>query len=280
PLYFGCLSLAVLTGIVVRSMWFPRLALFMYLVLIGNWYNVLIGPIHSPWQPLWSINLEEQFYLLWPFLARIRVAFLWMVSLATFPVAAAALVHWCGKVHDGPYGMPIWFNSLVQFQYFGLGAILALVLRGRLPKLRLPLRAALAISSVAFFCVAASVLIAGDAPTPGSLIGGYLLIDCACLALFLSLLGLERRFVPTWGVNLGKISYGLYVFHNPCLTFVWLALSRNAFIRTHHTVHGCLDLLFAFVVTYSLAKLSNQYFEAPFLRLKKRFELVKSRPVD
>ena len=65
------------------------------------------------------------------------------------------------------------------------------------------------------------------------LLAGYLLIGCACVALFIGLLGMERRFVPDWGVRLGKISYGLYVFHNPCLVAVWWAVSLSATIRAH-----------------------------------------------
>ena len=280
PLYFACLLLSVITGLVVKRMQFPTLSIVMYLLLVGNWYNVLVGPIPSPWQPLWSINLEEQFYLIWPFLAWVKERYLWIVSLATFPVAAAALVHCSGTVPDGPYGMAIWFNSLVQFQYFGLGAVLALVLKQRQPGLSLKLRGALILSSAILFCVAAQILIDGNAKTAASLIAGYFLIGCACAALFVGLLGLDKRFVPDWTVRLGKISYGLYVFHNPCLVAVWLILSRSALIRAHNTLRGCLDLVCAYILTYTLAKLSNRYFEAPFLRLKKRFEFVKSRPLE
>ena len=122
PLYFACLALAVITGFIWTNFRFPLRCLAAYLLLAGNWYNVLIGRVDSPWQPLWSINVEEQFYLLWPFLARASVRYLWAVSIATFPIAALALAYWAGKVTDGPYGIPIWFNSFVQFQYFGLGA--------------------------------------------------------------------------------------------------------------------------------------------------------------
>jgi peptidoglycan/LPS O-acetylase OafA/YrhL len=39
-------------------------------LLVANWPIVLHGWIGSPIEPLWSVSIEEQFYLLWPFLYR------------------------------------------------------------------------------------------------------------------------------------------------------------------------------------------------------------------
>ena len=280
PLYFACLALAVLTGLIWKDFRYPWRCLVAYLLLAGNWYNVLIGRVNSPWQPLWSINVEEQFYLLWPFLARVSVRYLWAVSIATFPVAALAFAYWAGKVTDGPYGIPIWFNSFVQFQYFGLGAILALVLHGRTPSFLLSIRLLLIAASLGVFYTAATVLAAGNAKDAGSLIAGYLLIACACTALFLGLLGIERRYVPQWGISLGKISYGLYVFHVPTMFLTYRVLYHVRPLRDHPTTLSTLHLVLALPLTYLAAKLSSHYFEMPFLRLKKRFEFIKTRAVE
>jgi len=280
PLYFACLALAVVTGFVWKDFRFPWRCLAAYLLLAGNWYSVLIGRVNSPWQPLWSINVEEQFYLLWPFLARLSVRYLWIVSIATFPVAAVALAYWAGKVTDGPYGIPIWFNSFVQFQYFGLGAILALVLRSRIPALSIGIRSLLIAASLGVFYGAAVLLASGNAKNAGSLVGGYLLIGCACTLLFLALLGIERRYVPDWGIALGKISYGLYVFHVPTMFITYRALYHIPMLRAHGTALSTLHLILALPLTYFIATLSSRYFEMPFLRLKKRFEFIKTRTVS
>ncbi len=280
PLYFACLALAVLTGYVWKEFRYPWPCLAAYLLLAGNWYNVLIGRVNSPWQPLWSINVEEQFYLLWPFLARLSVRYLWAVSVATFPVAAIALAYWAGKVTDGPYGIPIWFNSFVQFQFFGLGAILALLLRGRTPSLAISSRSLLIAGSLALFYTAAVLLAAGNARDAGSLIEGYLIIACACTALFLGLLGIERRYIPEWGISLGKISYGLYVFHVPTMFVTYRALYHIRPLREHLTTLSAIHVILALPLTYLCARLSSRYFEIHFLRLKKSFEFIKTRAVD
>jgi peptidoglycan/LPS O-acetylase OafA/YrhL len=58
---------------------------------------------------------------------------------------------------------------------------------------------------------------------------------------------------------LGKVSYGLYVFHIPVFLFVASAL-QNPLAR----------LAFEFALTLGIASLSWHFFENPILRLKTR----------
>ena len=67
-------------------------------------------------------------------------------------------------------------------------------------------------------------------------------------------------------VYLGKISYGLYVYHPISLWIAGALLERGGFAA-------------ALLLTTGFAHFSYVYLEAPFLRLKERFELVRSRPV-
>ena len=71
-------------------------------------------------------------------------------------------------------------------------------------------------------------------------------------------------------IYLGKISYGLYVFHLPCREVAAWLLGG---IR-----HGLLFRpLLQMALTILVASLSYRYFEKPFLRLKARFEFIKTR---
>jgi peptidoglycan/LPS O-acetylase OafA/YrhL len=71
------------------------------------------------------------------------------------------------------------------------------------------------------------------------------------------------RIAPfSWIVYLGRISYGLYVFH----------LFALAVIMQHAVAIGFeLRVLSSFVLTVMLAAASYKLLEQPFLRLKKRF---------
>jgi peptidoglycan/LPS O-acetylase OafA/YrhL len=78
---------------------------------------------------------------------------------------------------------------------------------------------------------------------------------------------------------LGKISYGLYVFH-----VLWLGLARDALkhLGSSHLSPLAFQLIvmaIALPATVVTGMLSYQYLESPFLRFKKRFTFVRSRPI-
>lgn len=90
--------------------------------------------------------------------------------------------------------------------------------------------------------------------------------------VILSVLGIQLgdRLVIRSLTHLGKISYGLYVFHQSCLAVCW---------KDHPSAGGAIAAKLAgFFFTIVVAMLSYRYFESPFLRLKERFARVLSRP--
>jgi len=82
--------------------------------------------------------------------------------------------------------------------------------------------------------------------------------------------GSIARRVTEWGplVKLGRISYGVYLWHYPILqALVWLSkrTGQGAGWRVAMFVGGILAIYFA-------AELSYHFVEMPFLRLKKKFK--------
>ena len=53
----------------------------------------------------------------------------------------------------------------------------------------------------------------GPAINPSWMIAGYACDLVGCVAVFLGIFGISTRLLPASFVYLGKISYGLYVFH-------------------------------------------------------------------
>ena len=72
---------------------------------------------------------------------------------------------------------------------------------------------------------------------------------------------------------LGKVSFGFYVYHN-----LMLYLVRKLFERLG-VANGPAAFALALVLTIAVAIVSYKVYEAPFLRLKRRFTIVGSRPV-
>ena len=76
----------------------------------------------------------------------------------------------------------------------------------------------------------------------------------------------------TWLVYLGRISYGLYVFHLFALALVTKQLVFPLGFEGR--------LLVSFLLTVLLAAVSYRSLEQPFLRLKKRFSYRPAREED
>jgi peptidoglycan/LPS O-acetylase OafA/YrhL len=107
-----------------------------------------------------------------------------------------------------------------------------------------------------------------DGPTS---VPSYVVSALASVALLVAVLRKEAPalLVPplSWIVYLGRISYGLYVFHLFALAVVMqLAIPLSFQVR----------VLAAFVLTVSLAAVSYTFLEKPFLRMKKRFSPTSS----
>jgi peptidoglycan/LPS O-acetylase OafA/YrhL len=132
PLYFAFIGFTILLG-----HFYPRFGIELPRVialvfLAGNWYMAGYGSDPGPAGPLWSISLEEQFYLVWPFLAKFGGSkALGIISTLLIPVAWLVLA-----LHGGVSGYThpnIWCNSFVQFQFFAMGALTALGLHHHSP---------------------------------------------------------------------------------------------------------------------------------------------------
>jgi peptidoglycan/LPS O-acetylase OafA/YrhL len=113
-----------------------------------------------------------------------------------------------------------------------------------------------------------------DFSGPSTLIGYPLVTIAAILLITATLVPMAPRRsqppVSRFLVYLGRISYGLYVFHLSAISLVEVPTSSRG--RWVFTVVG------SFGLTILLAALSYRFVESPFLKLKKRFTWVQSTP--
>ena len=292
PLYFVFLFLGVGLSLLMPTYRLEARAVLAFLFLAGNWYTSgHAGALSdSPIWPLWSVSVEEQFYLLWPWIARLGgERWIRRISLTLLAVSYISLYGLArAPAHTGGSA---WFSSLVQFQFFALGALLALTLRGRTPRLRPLPRIATLAAGVASWLAANLVFhldFVGDAPSTGAWVVGYGLVALGSLLLMAGFLGTSPRWLPKPLVYLGKISYGLYVFHmlalNLARSMFWPEESQRAALHTPWGIASLLARALLIVViglggTIALAALSYRFLERPFLNMKERFTFVRSRSV-
>jgi peptidoglycan/LPS O-acetylase OafA/YrhL len=284
PLYFAALfGLAVLNhflpgvGATTHSSWLA------FTFFAGNWYIVRHGWIAGPVNPLWSISVEEQFYIFIPlviaFAGRrgVRIASYILLGLAYLVIVRYALHPVAGD--DGE-----WTDSFVHFQFFCAGTLLALLLRGRLPQLPVLARLSGFVLGLGcwFLCLRIGVRSWEPHAGVGGSIAGWGLMLLGAMLFFLSALGTPERYIPRGLAYLGRISYGLYIFHSLILYLVfekggvWL----TKMVRVLHLPNGLRASIGTAVVlaaTFLVAHLSFKFFERPFLRLKERFTFVRAR---
>jgi peptidoglycan/LPS O-acetylase OafA/YrhL len=278
PLYFGVLLCGYAISRFSGANVFPTPALLSYLLLSGNWYTALHGSL--PWglSPLWSIGIEEQFYLVWPCLILfggrkgivIAATALWLICQAV----VFTLSYRGAAINPG-----IWNNSFNQLQYFAIGALISVALNRSMPVIKSWLRFLMVAGGLLIFVFADHLLkITGGVAAASATFPAFLIVGLGATLVLFGFLGchVSEKLQPI--VFLGKISYGLYVFHHIVLAFT----SRLDKVLLSHGIRHLnflVDVLLTLAVTILVAMASYKYFESPFLKLKSRFEVVKSRDI-
>jgi len=276
PLYYLALLIAIAHTIGSQglSRIFPGvLPYFLYLQDVPTAYPTLGKfPDVRSLSHFWSLAVEEQFYLIWPFVlawlypkaarARNVCLLVWLSSLA-FRVAAFAT----GAGH-------LWAIAFLVARAgeLSLGAYLALVVRDPISKDRL-FRHVRWIFGLSLIAVIAVIVCTGGAGVESK---GMATIGIAINALlFASLIGLSLRpgltasvFEIGWIRWLGRISYGVYVYHILLGgAFDWIA--SRIFPNVGRELHFLVLFFVAAVGTLIVASLSYYFFELRFLRMRK-----------
>ncbi|MCI0556359.1 MAG: acyltransferase [Anaerolineae bacterium] len=76
---------------------------------------------------------------------------------------------------------------------------------------------------------------------------------------------------------LGKISYGLYVYHKLGI-FLAYRVTKQYVEPDRLLIYPATGLILSFIITVLISAISYQVLEKPFLRLKERFAVIRSRP--
>ena len=279
PLYYLVVALGVLFAYTMahhQVPWFYQQSLPWYYVagyvfFVSNWVYAAFGVVQSVCAPLWTVAIEEQFYLLWPALMK-RLAPRGMVVAALLTLVLATLSQ-AAIVWAGAGRLYIAFGSASRCESLALGILLALGAH-RLPRLTGPSRFLLVLTGVAGWVVTSWWLFDDYGQASMGMVYGRLIVALASGGILYGCLGSSSKWLTgSWIVRLGRVSYGLYMLH-----FTGLLLAATLM----HPVGPSqllLARLFGFGLTIVLAFLSYRWVESPFLRWKDRFATVLSRPV-
>jgi peptidoglycan/LPS O-acetylase OafA/YrhL len=280
PLYYLGLALGEVAAFLPGGEPASALKMGWFAIFMGAWCLMTRSAFNNPAGVLWSISIEEQFYLFAPWIVKYFNRKSLYAFCLTIILVANVWLFYLGKLRTSY--KPIWFNSFVQFECFAGGILLCLLLRSRLPRIAVWLRLLLVACGLFGWFVACYWLhndfsYPGDNPGSWPLIGGYALGALGAVLLLVAFLGVNPRLLPGWAVYLGRISYGLYVYH-----LFALYIANHLLIGHLASIASPLFFLKA-VVTLGLnilmAATSYHFFELPFLKMKKRHTVIESEPI-
>ena len=273
PLYFAFLALAVVLQWIVPGQHVTWRAGLWFSLLAGNWFIVFHGFPPSVIFPLWSVSIEEQFYITWPTVVRrVSEAGMLMIAGLLLTIATASRVY-LGVHHVGE--SDVWCNTFVQLDPIAIGILMAVLLRGEIPRMSRLARAALMIAGITGLALGSMFFgIKNDPLTTARIVFGYPSVAIGGALLLLSVLRNRTSGSNRVLVYLGRISYGLYVFH-----VLGLLISDHVVAnQTANLLRYALRVAVALAATIVMAAISFRWLETPFLSLKQRFSHVLSRP--
>jgi peptidoglycan/LPS O-acetylase OafA/YrhL len=280
PLYYFALALGLLVAFLPGGDRGSAVYIAWSAIFMGGWSSILHGLPNNPMNPLWSISVEEQFYLFAPWAVKYFNRKSLYALCVLLLMVANSLTFYLGKVRST--GDAVWLNSLVQFECFAAGILLCLVLDGKSPRIHggqrlIPLAGCgLCWFSASYWC-RSNFVAANENPGGWHLVFGQGLAALGSVLLLVAFLGMNPKRLPRWVIYLGRISFGLYVYHELALYLLNPLLSE-----THASFASSTYFIKAgggYILTIIMASISYRYIETPFLKMKKRHTIIESQPI-
>lgn len=212
----------------------------------------------------WSLAVEEQFYLVWPFVVRFcNEVQLRRITIAVICISPAL------RFYLALHQVDIYSNTFCRLDGLMAGAFLATIIRSSsfvASRFVTPAWVAL--------CVSAPLAVVID-----TLHARWIVFSLVALAsvsfVYLAIFSKQRWLQALLGnrflLYTGTISYGIYLLEK---------IPPDLAKAFHFDQHPFLALPITTAATYVLAAMSWNLLEKPFLRLKGRFQVNSLRPVD
>lgn len=243
-------------------------SLFNFLFLLGN-YEYVFGLGIITLTPLWSVAVEEQFYIFWP----------WLISKTgnvIFRVLLFLLAFLMFKLFLQKFDTH-WYKLLYisSFSCMAIGALMALLYLQKSKLLTIVFNTYFQIAIILLFILFHFTTI----------FHFYSFIQREFFSVVDALLILNLALNTKTVVNLehpvinkiGVVSYGIYIYHMLVIFLVSKLFSfLNLNFLSNHLLYAIATLLFITFISIVISIWSYNYIEKKFLSLKSKFALVKS----
>jgi peptidoglycan/LPS O-acetylase OafA/YrhL len=265
---------------------------------VSNWYQIVVGAGYTaagdfaPLRHLWSLAVEEQFYLVWPLVMvallrrgdrRIASSAAWLVLAAVVITAGTALAYHRGSIGECDVTPDaywtigdrcvskadgLYLSTITRAPGLLLGSAFAMVWRP-MAIMRSPMRTKARLLDVAALGGVAGLVamfwwvhfVTPDGASPFIFRGGFLLVGLATIAVIAAVTHQRSLAGPVMGNPLflwvGTRSYGLYLYHWPIYQVIREVAGNPLTVS---------EFVGAMAVTLVITELSYRYVEMPIRR--------------
>jgi peptidoglycan/LPS O-acetylase OafA/YrhL len=243
------------------------------LTYVTNWYQIVVEQSYfetmgrpSPLRHMWSLAVEEQFYLIWP----LALAGIWRITRGrrvlmvriTLALAAASAIYAMILFQPGSDPSRVYYGTDTRAAGVLLGAALALAVPPWLMRARVTAQARRAVTLIGTVGLAGIAVMIATVTEFDSFTyrGGFVLLDLFTLATILALIHpcrtvWARIFALEPLLWIGRRSYGIYLWHWPIFV-----LTRE---QIDVPLQGWSLLALRLALTFAIAEVSYRFVEMP-----------------
>jgi peptidoglycan/LPS O-acetylase OafA/YrhL len=226
---------------------------------------------------VWSVAIEEQFYLVWPLLFVVFRKYPTLVFGLVLAVCLGFRIYQINR-SGGPV---LYYHTLSVMGDLAIGGLAAYLVMYK-DRFRYALQHLNRRVIITTYLVLFLIYFFQDKIFPGT---ASILVSRWLFDIFWAFIILEQNFAANSFFKLGRLhffsqwgkyTYGLYMLHPVGILIVDI-LFRVAHIGTKPFLIQMLMGTGSFLLSLLIARLSYKYFEIPFLRIKERFAVIRTK---